>query len=64
MQESKYVPVYQAARELGMNPQCVRERIKRKMFHPEIGYAMPSLTGEHVRYFIYRDKLDRFLGKE
>lgn len=59
---SERVPVTKAAKELGMAPQAVRERMKRGHLN-EIGYVMPSIEGERTEYFIYRDKLDAYMGK-
>lgn len=59
---SERVTLIQAAKELGMCPQGVREYMKRGLI--DIGSVLPSLTGKGYRYLIYRDKLDRYLGKE
>lgn len=60
---SERVSVAQAAKELGMAPQAVRERMKRGHLN-KIGYVMPSIEGERTEYFIYRDKLDAYMGKK
>ena len=44
MSESNRVSVQQAAKELGMNPQGVREYMKRGLI--DIGLVVPSLTGD------------------
>lgn len=57
------VTVQQAAKELGLAPQGVREYMKRGLI--DIGDVLPALSGKGNtnRYVIYRDKLDRYLGK-
>lgn len=60
---SERVSVAQAARELGMAQQGVREYMKRGLI--DIGDVLPSVSGtKTLRYFIYRNKLDKHLGKE
>jgi len=61
MSESNRVSVQQAAKELGMNPQGVREYMKRGLI--DIGLVVPSLTGDGNRYIIMREKLDKVLGR-
>lgn len=58
---SERVTVEQAARELGLAPQGVREYMKRGLI--DIGVVLPAVQGEKKRYVIFRSKLDRFLGK-
>lgn len=57
------VSVSQAAKELGVNQQSVREHMKRGLW--QIGYCYsPKLTGKKVwEYHIYRGMLDKHLGK-
>ena len=59
--ENNRVPLPGGAKELGMSQQAVREHMKRKVI--DIGYVLPGVEGERKSYLIYRDKLDRFLGK-
>ena len=60
---SERVSLKQAAAELGMSPQGVRECMKRGLI--DIGVVLPNIKGKGKRqYFIYRDKLDRVLGKK
>ncbi len=60
---SERVNVKQAAAELGMSPQGVREYMKRGLI--DLGVVLPNTKGKgKLQYFIYRDKLDRVLGKE
>lgn len=60
---SERVSVEQAAKELGMCPQGLREYMKRGLI--DIGRILPCANGsKKKRYFIYRDKLDKELGKE
>lgn len=62
--ESKRVSVLQAARELGVSPQAVRIQMQRGIL--DIGEVMECVNGEsgRFRYWIFRDKLDRVLGKQ
>lgn len=56
------VSVAQAAKELGMAPQGVREYMKRGLI--DIGMVLPAANGAKTHsYVIMRDKLDRVLGK-
>lgn len=55
------VSLPEAAKELGMSKQAVREHMKRKVI--DIGYVLPGIEGSRKSYVIYRDKLDKFLGK-
>lgn len=57
------VTVQQAAKELGLAPQGVREYMKRGLI--DIGDVLPAIQGKGKtkRYVIYREKLDRYLGK-
>lgn len=61
---SERVSLAQAARELGLAPQGVREYMKKGLI--DIGAVVPAASGrgKSKRYLIYRDKLDKFLGKE
>lgn len=53
-----------AARELGVSTQSVREHMKKKLWN--LGEALsPKQTGKgQWEYHIYRAKLDKHLGKE
>ena len=51
----------QAAKELGMNPQGVRECMKRGLI--DIGIVIPNAKGTGYRYLIFREKLNKVLGK-
>lgn len=55
------VPLLQAAKELGIAPQGLREYMKRGLI--DLGLVMPSLDGKRHSYLIYRDKLNQVLGK-
>lgn len=59
--ESSRVPLPEAAKELGMSQQALREHMKHKII--DIGYVIPSIEGNRNVYLIYRDKLDRYMGK-
>ena len=56
------VSLLDAARELGMNPQGLREYMKRGLI--DIGLVLPNSKGTGFRYIIMREKLNRILGKE
>lgn len=60
MEGTKYVSVQQAAKELHMNPMAVRVRMERGLL--PIGEVFPSIQGKQSRFYIYRDRLDKFLG--
>ena len=61
--ESNRVSVQQAAAELGLSVQGVREYMKRGLI--DIGAVLPAINndGKTYRYLIFRDKLDKQLGK-
>lgn len=60
--DSRRVPLPQAAAELGMSPQGLREYMKRGII--DIGEVLPAANGGTCkRYHIFRDKLDRYMGK-
>ena len=60
--DSRRVPTKQAAAELGMSIQGMREYMKRGLI--DIGEVLPAANGgECLRYHVYRDKLDRHLGR-
>ncbi|MDE7183805.1 MAG: hypothetical protein K2O40_04840 [Lachnospiraceae bacterium] len=60
--DSRRVPTDQAASELGMSIQGMREYMKRGLI--DIGEVLPAANGgKGTRYHVYRDKLDRYLGK-
>jgi len=60
--ENERVSVEQAAHELKMAPQGLREYMKRGLI--DIGVALPDLgKGKTNRYIITRTKLDAFIGK-
>lgn len=56
------VTLLQASKELGMSQQSLREYLKRGLI--DVGYAVPSVTGNGFRYLIFRDKLDAYLGRK
>lgn len=58
------VSIKQAAKELGMSPQAVREHMRRGLF--DLGDYIPKdKTGKKTdEYHVYRPKLDKHLGKE
>lgn len=56
------VKLIDAAKELGMYPQGVREHMKRNLFDIPIGYVT-NPSGNKYQYHIYRAMLDKHLGK-
>lgn len=62
MTGSERVPLTQAAIELGIGPQRLREHMKRGLL--DIGVVIPpDKTCKQTRYLIYRGKLNKVLGK-
>lgn len=60
--DSRRVPTAQAAAEMGMSIQGMREYMKKGLI--DIGEVLPAANGGNgKRYHVYRDKLDRYLGK-
>ena len=59
---SERVPVEEAAKILGMSRQGVREHMKRNLFPIPIGYVIKP--GRKHEYHIYKEMLNRYLGKE
>lgn len=59
------VSVAQAAKELGMNAQAVRERMKRKEIDIGDVYKSIQKTGrkQTYQYYIYRSKLDAYISE-
>lgn len=60
--QGQRVPLPQAAKELGMAPQGLREYMKRGLI--DVGEVLPALNGKTLRYHIYRDKLDALIGRK
>ena len=60
--QGQRVPLPQAAKELGMAPQGLREYMKRGLI--DVGEVLPALNGNTLRYHIYRDKLDALIGRK
>lgn len=59
---SERVSIEEAAAILGMSKQGVREHMKRNLFPVPIGYVTKQSTGR-LQYHIYRNMLDKHLGK-
>lgn len=56
------VTVEEAAREIGCAPEYLRRQMKAKEW--DLGQVVkPPRGGTNCRYFIFRAKLDNFLGK-
>lgn len=55
------VTVHQAAREIGVNAQCLRIHMQKGLWN--LGIAIPPTQGGNKRwmFIIYRNKLDKFL---
>ncbi|MCM1026497.1 MAG: hypothetical protein NC432_08660 [Roseburia sp.] len=62
MKGTERVSVMQAAEELGVSPQAVRVQMERGLL--DIGVVLPSLQGDRKQYWIYREKLNRLLGRK
>lgn len=60
--DSERVPLAEAAKVLGMSQQGVREHMKRDLFPVPIGYV--TKVDKRYQYHIYRDMLNRHIGKE
>lgn len=59
---SARVPLNEAARELGVAPQSVREHMRRGIW--DLGSVVPPIhKGGRWGYHVYREKLDRHLGR-
>ncbi len=56
------VPLPEAARLLGINPQGLREHMKRG--HLDVGLVLPGLKGKHKQYIVYKSKLEKVIGRE
>lgn len=61
---SERVSVEEAAKILGMSVQGVREHMKRNLFASPIGEVTQLKAGGRHQYHIYRDMLNRHVGKE
>ena len=63
MDKGERVTLKDAAKELGVSPQAVREHLKKGIW--SFGMAVyPEKTGKKIwEYYIYRRPLDKFLGK-
>lgn len=60
---SEKVPVEQAARMIGCAPEYLRRQMKAKEW--DLGQVVrPPRGGNNYRYYIFRAKLEKFLGKE
>lgn len=60
---SERIPVREAAEILGMSQQGVREHMKKGLFASPIGYVI-SASEKKKEYYIYKDMLNRYIGKE
>lgn len=57
------VSVAEASKVLGVSPQCLRLQMQKGIIN--IGYVAKDMSrGESYRYYIFRDKLDRLVGKD
>jgi len=55
--------LHKQRKSLEWHSRGVREYMKRGLL--DIGEVLPSVSGtKTLRYFIYRDKLNKYLGKE
>ena len=62
MNERETVTVREVSKMLGISPQAVREQMKAGVL--PIGDVYKSSTGNRYRYLIYREKLNRHIGKD
>lgn len=54
----------EAAKEIGCAEQYLRERMKDKRNHWDLGAVVKPDSGRtNYKYYIFRSKLDAFLGK-
>lgn len=60
---SERVPIPVAAKELGVAPASVREHMKRGIW--DLGIVVsPQKSGKKIwKFYIYRNKLDKHLGR-
>lgn len=59
---SERVSVVEAAKEIGCAPGFLR--LKMKTGEWDLGaYSKPPRGGKNFSYYVFRSKLDRFLGK-
>lgn len=61
---SERVPVAEAAKMLGMSQQGVRIHMRHDLFKPRIGHVIDAPWKKDFEYYIYRDMLMRYMGKE
>lgn len=60
---SQRVAVADAAKEIGCAPEYLRRQMKNG--HWDLGSVIKPVRGStNYNYFIFRTKLDKFLGKE
>ena len=60
---SQRVTVADAAKEIGCEPDYLRQKMKKRIW--DLGTVVaPSQPSGRYEYFIFRAKLDRFLGLE
>ena len=63
MPECQRVTVADAAKEIGCEPDYLRQKMKKKIW--DLGKVVePPTKGGRYEYFIFRAKLDKFLGIE
>lgn len=61
--QKQRVSLLDAAVEIGCAPQALREHMKKGLW--DLGEVVPPDRGsKNYRYYVFRRKLDRFLGKE
>jgi len=58
---SERISLSEAARQMGISPQCLRIQMQRGLV--DIGYVAKSTTGNSYRYYIFREKLNKVIGK-
>ena len=58
---SESLTVKEAAKEIGCNPQYLRERMQEGIW--DLGTCVKPKGNKTFRYYVFRTKLDKFLGK-
>ncbi len=61
MDSMERVSILQAAKELGIAPQGIRQQMESGIL--KIGDVVSNTKGTGKRYWIYREKLDKHMGK-
>lgn len=60
--ENVRISVADASKILGINQQCLRILLQKKLI--PVGTAIPNTRGTGYRYYIYLNKINDFLGND